>query len=418
MNFAYRPFDEEKDVDAYSRSIAEAFAADEKRVIEWIKLCQAENIRVVEVDGTLAGTTVMAPMGQYFGGRSVPMIGIAGVTIRPEYRGKGVAKRMLTATVQEMAANGTALSTLYPSTMPLYQFAGYEMAGVNHEFEFEFEHLPDARLNGLAELGLEVVPGSREQSEQQIRALYAHVAHSQDGMLDRKDYIWQRILEPRDKVGRIYEIRNISDQKMRAYVVLSQENTPDLDGWHQVNLHCAQAADADAWQALFAFLRSYQSMARRLVASVDTRHPLYQLLPEQRDPVKLKESWMTRILNLKQALEARGYPRGLNAELQLEVEDQLVPANQGTWLLKIVDGQGEAARVGELPGASATETSRTSHPPAGTVRAGIRHLAPLYSGHLNAELLTQTGRIQADLDTQRMASAIFAGNGPWMPDFF
>ena len=236
MDFQFRPFDKEKDLDAYSLSIAEAFAADEKKVIEWINLCKVENIRVIEVDGTLAGTTVMAPMGQFFGGQSVPMIGIAGVTIRPEFRGKGVAKRMITATVQEMAASGIALSTLYPSTMPLYQYAGYEMAGVNHEFVLEFEHLPNARLNHLAELGLEVVPGSRD-NEEEIRALYQQVACTQDGMLDRQDYIWQRVLEPRDKAGRIYLIRRISDQQLRAYLVLSQEGPAELDAWLQLNLH-------------------------------------------------------------------------------------------------------------------------------------------------------------------------------------
>lgn len=414
MDFVFRPFDESKDVDAYSLSIAEAFAADEKRVIEWIKLCKVENIRVVEVDGTLAGTTVMAPMGQYFGSRSVPMIGVAGVTIRPEFRGKGVAKRMIAAAVQEMAATGTALSTLYPSTMPLYQSCGYEMAGVNHEFEFQFEHLPDARLNRLAELGLEVVPGSREQ-ESEIRALYHQVAQSQDGMLDRQDYIWQRILEPRDKAGRIYLIRDRASGALRAYLVISQEAPPDFDGWHQVNLHCVQATDPDAWQAVFAFLRSYQSMARRLVASIDTRHPLYQLMPEQRDPLKLKESWMTRILNVKKALEARGYAPGLNAELQFEIEDPLIERNHGVWRLQITDGRGSVQKLDELP---RDWTAAAQSPADGTVCAQIRHLVPLYSGYLNAELLAQTGRIGCSAATQRLASSIFAGPAPWMPDFF
>jgi predicted acetyltransferase len=413
MEFNYRPYDPEKDLDAYSRSIAEAFAADEKKVIEWIKLCKVENIRIVEVDGSLAGTTVMAPMGQYFGGNSVPMIGIAGVSIRPEFRGKGVAKRMLTATVQEMAADGIALSTLYPSTMPLYQYAGYEMAGVNHEFVFEFEHLPDARLNRLADLDLEVVPGSLDD-EEQIRALYHQVACTQDGMLDRKEYIWERVLKPRDKAGRIYLIRRISDQQLRAYLVLSQENTAELDGWHQVDLHCVQALDANAWHAVFALLRSYQSMARKLVASVDTRHPLYQMLPEQRDPLKLKESWMTRILNLKEALEARGYAAGLQAELKLEIADELVPSNQGLWQLKIADGRAHAERIGDLDPSAQADAA----PSDGTLRTSIRHLAPLYSGYVSAELLAQTGRIQASTSCQRQASALFSGSPPWMPDFF
>ena len=168
-------------------------------------------------------------------------------------------------------------------------------------------------------------------------------------------------------------------------------------------------------------------MARKLITSIDTRHPLYQMLPEQRDPLRLKESWMTRILNIKQALEMRGYPVGLHADLQLEIADELVPSNQGLWHLKIADGKGDAERIGDLDlpadarrvGGSATPPSTaTSPPPTGKLRTSIRHLAPLYSGYVNAELLAQTGRIQADSSTQRLASSIFAGSSPWMPDFF
>ncbi len=410
MDFQFRPFDAEADVDAYSRSIAEAFATDEKRVVEWIEKCTPQNIRVVVADGKLAGTTVFAPMGQFFGGRSVPMIGVAGVSVRPEFRGKGVAKRMIASAVEEMAATGTAISALYPSTMPLYQSCGYEMAGWNLEFTFEFEHLPEARLNKLRDLGLEVVPGDKED-QPEVRELYRRIAQHQNGMLDRQDYIWQRIFEPRDKKGRLYLIREIDSRQLRAYVMISQDPRPD--GWHDLNLHCVQALDADAWYAVHAFLRSYQSMARKMIVSLGCQHPLYMTLPEQRDPMALKEAWMVRILNIKAALEQRGYPAGLNAELTLEISDSLIPTNQGCFALRIQNG---AAEVSELAPSSAGSKSAT--PPTGTLRCDIRHLVPLYCSHVSAESMAQIGRIHADEHTLATATAIFAGPMPWMPDFF
>ena len=46
MSFEYRPFDEKRDVDVFSTAIAEAFAADAKRVPEWIKMAHPKNLRI------------------------------------------------------------------------------------------------------------------------------------------------------------------------------------------------------------------------------------------------------------------------------------------------------------------------------------------------------------------------------------
>ncbi len=400
MSFEYRPFDEKHDVDAFSTAVAEAFAADAKRVPEWIKMAHPKNLRIAELDGEVAGTCLYAPMGQFFGGKSLSMLGVAGVSVRPEFRGCGVGKRMMSAAVLEMAAMGIPLSTLYPSTMPLYQTVGYEMAGYQPEFEFSFDHLPVARMSAVKKAGLQVTPGG-EADHEEIRQLYRQVARTQNGMLDRDVYIWQRIFKPRDQVGRIYCVRETQSGKLRGYVILTQTNEPDLPDWHQLNLICMQAADVDAWQAVFAFLRSYQSMARRVKVNVGANHPLYLAMPEQRSNMKMFECWMMRILSVPAALEGRGYPLGMSAELHFDIADDLIAANHGKWILQLTNGRAKLSAGGK-----------------GDLKISIRNLAPLFSGHVNAELLAQSGRLQAEHAIQAVASSIFAGSTPWMPDMF
>lgn len=46
-------------------------------------------------DGAPAASLVRVPVGQRFGGRSVPMLGIAGVAVPPERRGGGLARRLM-----------------------------------------------------------------------------------------------------------------------------------------------------------------------------------------------------------------------------------------------------------------------------------------------------------------------------------
>ncbi|MBI3925782.1 MAG: GNAT family N-acetyltransferase [Armatimonadetes bacterium] len=68
-------------------------------------------------------------MAQWFGGRAVPMTGIAGVAVAPEARARAVGRALIRETLQELHKEGVALSALYPSTLPFYRASGYELAG-------------------------------------------------------------------------------------------------------------------------------------------------------------------------------------------------------------------------------------------------------------------------------------------------
>ena len=68
-------------------------------------------------------------MRQWWLGRAVPMAGVSGVTVAPEYRGRGIGRMLMTALLDEIAAQGYPLSALFPATMPLYRSVGWELAG-------------------------------------------------------------------------------------------------------------------------------------------------------------------------------------------------------------------------------------------------------------------------------------------------
>ena len=62
----------------------------------------------------LIGTALYHDMRQWWYGRPVPMAGVAGVKVAPEYRGQGVGRAMMTALAQLMTERGYPLSALYP----------------------------------------------------------------------------------------------------------------------------------------------------------------------------------------------------------------------------------------------------------------------------------------------------------------
>ena len=77
----------------------------------------------------LVGMLNVLAFEQWFGGRAVPMGGIASVVVVPEERGHGLAPRMLAHALALMAERGEVVSTLGPATTWVYRKCGWELAG-------------------------------------------------------------------------------------------------------------------------------------------------------------------------------------------------------------------------------------------------------------------------------------------------
>jgi predicted acetyltransferase len=129
--------------------------------------------------------------------------------------------------------------------------------------------------------------------------------------------------------------------------------------------------------------------------------PLLFLMSEQKQKVGGALDLMLRIVDLIGALSARSYPAGVSAELQLDVRDEILPWNNGRFVLTIADRRAHVRNGG-----------------TGQFSLHVRDLATLYSGYMTPQELLAAGTLagsEADLAT---ATQIFAGPRPWTPDMF
>jgi predicted acetyltransferase len=110
---------------------------------------------------------------------------------------------------------------------------------------------------------------------------------------------------------------------------------------------------------------------------------------------------MLRIVDVVKALEKRGYPNGVQAELHLEVKDDLITENNGKFILTLANGRTEVTKGGKSE-----------------LQLDISGLAPLYTGLLSAQKLQLMGKLEGSPTAINTANQIFAGTSPWMPDFF
>lgn len=398
----YGAIDEGRDMDALVRLIGFAFASEPKGAREWLIRAGVGNLRAARRSGgdVAEGCLLRIPMGQYFGGKSVPMSGIAGVAVGPESRGGGLATGMMAACIREIAGEGIALSTLYASTQHLYRKVGYEVAGMAYNVSVPVSEIARHLIAADGAAGLSV-RGLTESDEAAIGAIYRQWAKVTPGMLDRGSYIWNRIKVWRDVPHTPFGVVNEAGE-VQAYAYLAQDRHL-ATGKHDVKLTDMAWANPSAGRALLGFLGGFTTMANELKFSASPTHPAIGLLGHTIYSISMKDPWMVRICDVEAALRERGYPRGVRASLAIDVYDPIVADNSTCWSLEIAGGDSAVQR---------------GAPTGDAIRCSVQTLAQLYCGHLTASDLSRRGLITGSAGAIETADMVFTGGAAYMTDFF
>ncbi len=389
----YGPPEEGLELQAYTELLGRCFGQTGKLedIRAWVGMQRREDLRTLREGTRPVAALSLVSMGQFFGGRSVRTAGVAGVGIEPDRRGRGLAKDLMQRFLREMRESGYPLSTLYPSTYGLYRAVGYERAGGHWLASLRPESLDVPRGNRA-----EMRPAT-EDDEPLLRATWSAWARTHTGQLDRGDYLWTRVQEPRGKP--VHACLVEGEGGVEGYVRWLQT---ELEGSpYELQVVDVAALTATAAMRILAFFAGHGSITRRVSWASGPGDPLLALLPERRFRLELGDEWMLRLVDVRAALEARGYPPGVEAEVHLALEDELLPENSGPWVLRVADGRGEVTRGGQ-----------------GRLTMDVRGLAPLYSGYQSPAQLAPAGLVRGSREDLEAAQAVFAGSAPWMSDDF
>jgi len=388
------------DLDAVFDVRAQAFGIGETDRVRFVQDTPTEGLFVVDAPGVgIVGALRVLPMGQYLGGRRVPMGGVATVVVRPEWRGRGVAARMIDTALAHMRSEGLAVSVLHPATLRPYRRAGWELAGER----------PRARVPTRALAAL--TPGEPDRLRRlgrgdigAIRACYDRVAAGRHGWVDRSEELW-----------RAAEAATFSDLAY-AYGVEGDDGT--LSGFcrfrlvghgaghdrpgHRLVLDDLVAADATAELTLWAFLGGHGMQVGAVEVEGPDTDALALVLGEQDVRHAASLRWMARVVDVPGALGRRGYPAGVRTDLHLHVTDPEAAWNDGPWILTVEEGRGSVRRGG-----------------TGALRLGARGLAAAAVGATPAVTLRRAGLLHGGgPDAWSRFDAVFAGPPATMPDHF
>ena len=340
------------------------------------------------------GLSMLIP--QWFGGRPVPSTSLGCGCVAPEDRGGRVAARLLAERLRPMREQGAVLATLWTSSTGYVRRLGWEAPTQVQSWTVATDDLrrrfadPDGPHRDIGH-------GENEQ----LPALRDELAARWNGPWQRPSWWadWQRRRHPGLST---YRFAAAGREPTGVLSVLVER-----DSGHglQLAVHDFWAADHPTARAMLAFLGRHHSRIPTVVFQRTGLPPAPLLLHQLHRPaaatVRAWHPWMLRILDLRRAIELRGWPVEVRLDLPLDVASE---DGTGTdrFTLRIADGRGEL----ELGGGTA-RLALTRGQFAVWYAAGYRSPAAAALAGVHADPATLARLLQATAERE-----------PWLADHF
>lgn len=299
----------------------------------------------VFADDVLIATSRLHEYHQLWGGRPVPMGGVAGVVVAPEWRGRGVSRLLMTATLRRGVDLGDALSVLFPAALPPYRTLGWELAGAVSRTSLS--------VDGLRRLGAPTVAVRRA------------------GLADVEEVV--ALLARTDARTRASGPLSLTADGVRELIADSDNFCYLADdgflvyAWDDKDLRVERlvAESAETTRSLWALAGSGASWVRSAYTYLPAHDPIHWFLADKATLDVQEDRWMLRVLDARKAVAERGFPTGVSIDVPLTLHDPVLPGCTGTFDLEVRDGSGGLCERDDA---------------AGATRLGPNGLAALYAG--------------------------------------
>lgn len=380
-------------------SFAFAFTVPQKDAGFVNEILPWDRTRGIEVVDPLRGTEgSLAAVHSSFafttrvpGGREVATAGLSWVGVHPGHRRRGLLRAMIRDHFTRSLARGEAISTLFAAETQIYQRFGYGLAATEARVELSrgAEFRP---LDGSDDLAVDIDSASIERHGDTIRSIQARMTRPgtvtslapqtlpdifMDLEIDREGAEELRIVTVRD-----------GDDPV-AWALFQRKGdwgSSGPDG--KVRVRAWGALGAAATVRLWGVLVDFDLMAATHAGKIAVDDPLLLRLKDIRSAkVGLGDNVWVRILDVADALQARGYEA--DCDVTIHLEDGFLPHNAGVWRVQIAGGDARVTR------------DDAAEPATADLRIDIQELSAAYLGGTTITELHRAGFVE-----ERAAGAV------------
>jgi len=330
---------------------------------------------------------------QWFGGRPVPVRGIAFVTVDPSARGRGLGAALMRDLMEEERAFGAALAILYASTPAFYSGLGFGRAGVHLRYRAPTAAFPRPCSGDRVE-------ARRFVDYTEVDRIRRRFLPWTAGAIERPTALWEHRVVPLGEAGPgdLWTFPG-ADGTPGGYLFPA----PPVDG--DLRLYDNGFVVREAARSAAGFIHGFRAQAKTTTWDGGPNDPLATSIVDGGVEIVDADVWYARVLDVERALTTRGYMGGASSALTLRVHDPMFAANDGRFRLTV-----DEAGVAQI------ERLERNGPTDLTMSAG--GLVPLSTGHMDPASLRVAGLISGDDGAIATASRIFAGPAPFLDDLF
>ena len=363
---------------------------------EWT-LCAFDGDRMVASFATL-------PFHMRALGKSTAMGGISVVGTIPEYRRRGLVRKIMTGALENMHGAGQSIAALWASQAAIYQRYQFSMTTVRRQYSIDSVdiafHDGDAGSCDVARVDADAALDT-------IKQIYRQFIIDRMCYLHRGTPIWKmQILDRNENDGPVWvAIATNEAGEPRGYVVYTvrpdKVNHPARS--QEMKIRDLAWLDIDAWRSLWRFIGSHDLVGAVRWNNAPQDDPAPELFMEPRMlRMQDHEGCWFRIVDVPGALTGRGYVEDGRLVIGVAADD-LAPWNQGNWALEVTGGEASVQRVSSTP----------------DIQISIKGLISLYTGFRSAWELAAWGQLEGDVDALKRADSLFrTSSSPHCPDNF
>ncbi len=339
------------------------------------------------------GTVKTIGFEMFWNGGSIACGGVSGVVVRPEDRGRGLAKSMLRESFDRMAARGEVLAALYPTTATLYRSVGFEICGSFHWRKVGLDLIPTGPASSLSWRRVEF-------ADPAVRSVYEAMAPGLDGWFLPGDVWWRRTIRVCETEKGKNQYAYVGSRDGVDVAAVNYRYAASKDRLYELGVDLIAGVDGDALAGALAFLASNGTTAGHLETTLPGDLLSLHVPNMQHTSVTSDWPWMLRLVDVAGAFATRRWPSSVSGRIEVDVVDDIIPANAGPHVIAFSDG---AAVVS--PGG------------AGKVRVDVTDLAAIYAGG-DVGLRHRSGRLEGATQPDVDLLAAACASNPSMPFFF
>lgn len=329
-------------------------------------------------DGQMAAISGAYPFSVQLNGNTASVHGVTAVGTEPEFRRKGLVRRLIIDLLHRGRKEGQVGSMLLASMGAIYQRFGYGLASRAMSYEFdpreaEFQLPYDVkgcmrRMNKADAMPL-------------VKKVFRAYAKDRNLLALRHDVVWESFLSGVEKNKAYCAIHFDDKEKADGYCIYTT-------GWNQqrrtgppqdLTISDLAYSSMNGYRGIWQFIRSHDLVGRVVWGNVPEDDPAYGILLEPRClHARLSDQLWFRIIDVPGVLAARRYD--VDGDLTIAVEgDDLCEWNNGRYALSVTNGKGTVRP---------TKRKRTD------IVCSVSGLASLVTGFSDLAFLERIGRLQ------------------------